>query len=164
MNMALMIIDLQKAFRNPQNTESMAAASEYINGALAQFRRKKLPVIWVQHIDDDDRVVPGEPGFDFIDELTPVEGEHRIHKRYGNSFTKTPVLDILRSAGIETVLVTGYCAEYCVLSTCRGALDHDLSPLLLRGAIASPVRENIRFVESINDIVSFGALLKLLDA
>jgi nicotinamidase-related amidase len=33
--------------------------------------------------------------------------------------------------------MAGYCAEYCVLSTYRGAIDLDLNPILLRDALAS---------------------------
>jgi len=49
-----------------------------------------------------------------------------------------------------------------MLSTCRGADDLDLSAILLRGAIASGSQENIRFVESISNLISFGALAKVL--
>jgi nicotinamidase-related amidase len=64
---------------------------------------------------------------------------------------------------VDTVIVTGFCAEHCVLSTYRGAQDHDLMPIILRGAIASDKLENIRFVESISEIISFRALKKTLE-
>jgi len=50
---------------------------------------------------------------------------------------------------VDTVIVTGFCAEFCVLATYRGAEDLDLTPILLRGSLASSTPENIKFVESI---------------
>ena len=63
---------------------------------------------------------------------------------------------------MDTVIITGFCAEYCVLSTYRGADDLDLAPIILRGALASATVENIKFVESISEIISYEALKKVL--
>ncbi|MBU0928292.1 MAG: isochorismatase family protein [Spirochaetes bacterium] len=164
MKMALMVIDLQKAYYAGTSRPSMDAASEYVNAALAAFRKKSLPVVWVQHVDEDDGSVPGSVGFELIDALEPLEGEHRIQKRYGNAFNKTDCGAYLASLGVDTVVMAGYCAEYCVLSTCRGAKDLDLTPILLRGSLASGNPERIPFVEAVNDVVSYGALLKMLEA
>ncbi len=163
MKLALMVIDLQKAFYNGESLESMDNACEYINAILPLFRKKGLPIIWVQDMDKEDGVVPGTEGFEFIDCLKPENGEHRIHKEYGNSFNKTNVIEILNKNDIDTVVITGYCAEYCVLSTYRGALDHDLTPVILRNGIASGNKNNIRFVEDISNVISYGILRKILE-
>jgi nicotinamidase-related amidase len=86
-----------------------------------------------------------------------------IHKTYGNSLNKTALEAELRGMGVDTVIVTGFCAEYCVLATYRGAQDLDLTPLLLRGALASGTAQNTQFVESISDILSYGALKRALE-
>jgi nicotinamidase-related amidase len=157
-----MVIDLQKAYYNGPSKLSMDAACGSVNDAVAAFRKKGLPIVWVQHIDEGDGVVPGDPGFEFIDALHPLDGELRVHKKYGNAFNKTGCLEYLRSAGVDTVILSGYCAEYCVLSTCRGAEDADLKPMLLSGSLASGVPENIGFVERVNEAVSYGALMTML--
>lgn len=59
--------------------------------------------------------------------------------------------------------MTGYSAEYCVLSTCRGAKDLDLASIILRGGVASGVEQNTGFVERISDVISYGALSKALE-
>jgi nicotinamidase-related amidase len=94
--------------------------------------------------------------------LNILPSDLHIHKTYGNSFTKTPLAEELRKRDVDTVIVTGFCAEYCVLSAYRGAEDLDLRPIILMGSIASGVPENIKFVESISDVVSYGALRKML--
>jgi hypothetical protein len=49
-----------------------------------------------------------------------------------------------------------------VLSTYRGALDHDFTPIILKGSLASGNPERIRFVEEISETISYGALKTLL--
>lgn len=164
MKMALMIIDLQKAYYHDNVKASMDSATAYINAVLPWFREKGLPIIWVQHQSKEAGAFPGQEGFEFIDELTPLEGEFRIIKTYGNSFNKTECLDILKEAGIDTVLITGYCAEYCVLSTYRGAADLDLTPVILKGSLASGNPKHLQMVESISTTISYGILKKVLEA
>ena len=159
MRMALMIIDMEKAYYEGNSKISMDSAVEYINAAIEMFRAKNLPIIWIQ---DKGDVAPGEVGFDFIDQLKPQENDYRIIKEYGNSFNKTECANIIKEEKIDTLIITGYCAEYCVLSTYRGALDLDIVPIIFRGSIASGEKENIRFVESISDIASYQVLKKLI--
>jgi nicotinamidase-related amidase len=165
MNPALLVIDVQKRFfeLDPVTTQSLNDAIEYINAAIALFREKHLPIVCVQHVDEAEKLVPGEEGFELPDALDILPSDLHIHKTHGNSFNKTPLADELQKLGVDTVIITGFCAEYCVLSAYRGAQDLDLTPILLRGSLASGIPENVRFVESISDVVSYGALKKLLE-
>ena len=164
MKPALLVIDVQKAFFDidPATTQSLNNAIEYINAVMPIFREKGLPVICVQHMDKGDGLVPGADGFDLPDKLKILPSDLHIVKTYGNSFTKTPLEEELRKLGVDTVIITGFCAEYCVLSTYRGAADRDFTPIILRGSIASGSADNVRFVESVNDVISYQALKKVL--
>ena len=165
MKPALLVIDVQKAFFeiNPVTTQSLNDAIVYINAAIALFRKKDLPVICIQHMEEEENLVPGQDGFDLPGGLDILPTDLHVHKTYGNAFNKTPLQDELQKLGVDTVIVTGFCAEYCVLATARGALDLDLTPIVLRGSLASGVPENIRFVESISNIVSYGVFSKILE-
>jgi nicotinamidase-related amidase len=165
MKPALLVVDVQKAFfeLDAATTQSLDNAIEYINAAIALFRERGLPVICVQHMDKEEKLVPGEDGFDLPGKLEILPSDLHIHKTYGNSFNRTPLEAELRKLGVDTVIITGFCAEYCVLSTYRAAQDLDLTPILFRGSLASGVPENVKFVESINDVISYGALKKVLD-
>jgi len=163
MKPALLVIDIQKLFFTPDAAQSLNNAIEYINAGIAIFRKKELPIICIQHIDKNDNLVPGQTGFDLPDSLHILPSDLHIHKIYGNAFNKTPLAEELAKLGVDTVIVTGYCAEYCVLSTYRGAEDLDLTPIILRGSLASGKPENIKFVESINDVISYSALMKFLE-
>jgi nicotinamidase-related amidase len=164
MKPALLVVDVQKEFFKfgPTAAQSLNDAMEYINVAIALFREKDLPVICVQHMDEEEKLVPGEEGFELPEELDILPSDLFIHKTYGNSFNKTSLEDELRELGVDTVIITGFCAEYCVLSTYRGAQDFDLTPIILRGSLASDNLKNIKFVESISDIISHGVLKKVL--
>ncbi|MBM4430289.1 MAG: cysteine hydrolase [Chloroflexi bacterium] len=120
MKPALLVIDVQKAFfgLSPATAQSLKDAIEYINAAIALFREKGLPVICVQHMKEEDQLVPGQEGFDLPEELHILPSDLHIHKTYGNAFNKTPLAAHLRDLGVDTVIITGFCAEYCVLSTC----------------------------------------------
>ncbi len=165
MKPALLVIDVQKAFFeiDPQTAKSLKDAIEYINAAIALFRNKQLPVIAIQHMDAEDQLTPSADGFALPDELEILDSDLHITKTYSNAFNRTPLADELQRLGVDTVIITGFCAEYCVLSTCRGAMDQDLMPIILRNALASSSLENIRFVENVNNIISYGALKKVLE-
>ena len=164
MKPVLLVVDVQKAFfkLSPATTQSLNQAIESINAAIALFREKNLPVVCVQHMNTEEKLVPGVEGFQVPDELDILPSDVHIHKYYSNAFNKTSLEDELRKRDVDTVIITGFCAEYCVLSTYRGAQDVDLVPILLRGSLASSVPGNITFVESISDIISYGPLKRVL--
>jgi nicotinamidase-related amidase len=164
MKPALLVIDVQKAYFKPgsSDTQSLGQAIEYVNAAIDLFREKQLPVICVQQVDQEEKVVPGETGFEVAAELHVLPADLHIHKTYGNAFTKTSLKESLEKLGVDTLILTGYCAEYCVLSTYRGAQEQDLTPVILRGSLVSGIPDNIKFVESISDIISYGALKRVL--
>ncbi len=165
MKPALLIVDVQKEFFkiNPATARSLDDAIVQINEAIALFREKGLPIFCIQDVGEKDGIVPGSEGFETPDALRVRPTDPHIHKHYGNAFNKTSLEGDLKGLGVDTVIVTGYCAEHCVLSTCRGAEDRDLTPVILQRSIASGDPENVRFVEGISEVISFGALRKFLE-
>jgi nicotinamidase-related amidase len=157
MKPALLVIDVQNEYYD-RNQDSMKSAIEYINEAIDLFRKKNLPIVVVQHKNEDQSFVPGISGFDVPKSVNLDPQDIRIVKTYSNSFTKTGLAEKLRALGVDTVIVTGYKAEFCVLSTYKGAIDFDFKPIILKGSIASDNAEHIRFVEEISETISFGAL------
>lgn len=166
MKPALLVIDVQKQFfkDDPDTEKLLNSAVEYINYTIPMFREHNLPVVFIQHKEEESGLVPGNEGFDLPDAFKVLPGDLRITKTYSNSFNKTDLAKQLKDLGVDTPIITGYCAEFCVLSTYRGALDLDLHPIILRDAIASSTKKNIRFVENISQVISIGALHTFLDA
>jgi nicotinamidase-related amidase len=172
MKPALLIIDIQKEFFRPSSggasssnqlcTDSLNSAIEYINAAIVLFRKKNLPIVVIQHKSEEEGLAPGKPGFDVPDSVKIDPQDMRIVKTYGNAFTKTGLAEKLKKLGVDTLILTGFCAEYCVLSTYRGSEDLDFKPIILKGSLASANPDRIRFVEDINETISYGALKTLL--
>jgi nicotinamidase-related amidase len=164
MKPALLVIDVQNEFFNLNQacSDSLKTAIECINAAIGLFREKNLPIVAIQHKSEEEGLVPGKSGFDVPQSVKLESQDTLIVKTYGNSFTKTGLAEKLRELGVDTVIVTGFCAEYCVLSTYRGAQDCDFTPLILKGSLASDNTEHIRFVEEITETLSLGALKTLL--
>jgi nicotinamidase-related amidase len=164
MKPALLVIDVQKEFfkMGPETARSLNGAMEYINAAITLFRAKGLPVICIQDKDAESNVVPGTEGFDLPEGLAILPSDLHVVKTYGNAFNKTGLAGELAKLGADTVIITGFCAEYCVLSTYVGARDHDLTPIFLRNALASGNPRSVKFVESAYDLITYGALKKVL--
>ena len=164
MKPALLVIDLQKKFFNLNQTcsDSLKSAIEYINETIMLFRNKGFPVIVVQHKSEGEGLVEGNEAFEVHESVEVDQQDLRVVKTYGNAFTKTKLAEKLRDFGVDTIILTGFCAEECVLSTYIGADDNDFTPIILRSAIASDNPEHVKFVEEISNLISIGALKKLL--
>ena len=90
---------------------------------------------------------------DFISDLHLSAALPRTFDTWAAYMQRTPA---------DAVVILGFCAEYCVLSTCRGARDEGFTSMLLRDALASGHPERIPFVEAVNDGLTFGTLRYLL--
>jgi nicotinamidase-related amidase len=123
MRPAPLVIDVQKQFFDHTTTsQSLENAIEYINAAIALFREKQLPIVSIQHVDPESGLVPGEAAFDLPESLNIKDSDLHVHKRYGNSFNKTPL-----EAHLRELIVTGYCAEAAWIDLTAGdATDIDV--------------------------------------
>lgn len=163
MKPALLVVDMQNEFFAPESPAlaSLRSATEYINATIALFRKHGAPVVVVSDIEEPSRV-PGAEPFAFHPSVAIEPADDRIDKRFGNAFWKTDLDELLRKKGVDTVIVCGFCAEFCVLSTHRGAVERGFGAAVLRSGLASPSADHIRFVEAICDVVSYGALAAFL--
>ncbi|WP_105037029.1 cysteine hydrolase family protein [Cryobacterium aureum] len=80
---------------------------------------------------------PGTPGFDFVEELLPIGDELVVRKYRSSAFWGTNLDLLLRSNGIETVIVTGCTTEGCVESTARDAMFANYYVVLATDCVAS---------------------------
>ncbi|MFD0704040.1 cysteine hydrolase [Slackia equolifaciens] len=82
-------------------------------------------------------LVRGEYGHDIVDELYPIEGEIVIDKPGKDAFYATDLELILRTRGIQHLIVCGVTTHVCVSTTIRAANDRGFDCLLLSDCSAA---------------------------
>ena len=103
-----------------------------INVAVEKARSQGVPVIWVQHSDDE--LVHGSPDWALVPEVSPNEGEYRIYKHYNSSFEKTSLQETLAKHGATHIVLAGAATNWCVRATAYGALDRGYDLTLIKDA------------------------------
>lgn len=116
-NSALLVIDVQDAVVADAVRRDEVVAR--IGGLVARARTANVPVVWVQHSDDD--LEYGSAGWRIVDELTPAGTEPRIEKTHGDCFEATALADVLSDLRVGKLIVTGASSDQCVRSTIHGA-------------------------------------------
>ena len=118
-NTALLVIDVQNGVvGGSHNRDEMI---DNINHLVDKARDEQVPVVWVQHADDDE-LVPDSEAWQYVPELVRRDDEPLIHKRYGDSFEATELEAVLADRKVGRVVVTGAQTDACVRSTLHGAL------------------------------------------
>jgi biuret amidohydrolase len=82
-------------------------------------------------------LVRGEYGHDMIDEMHVAANETVIDKPGYSAFHQTDLDQILRSSGIDTLIVCGVTTEVCVHSSVRAATDLGYSCITVSDACAA---------------------------
>lgn len=146
---ALVIVDVQRKF--VADNEGLRASVERrigrINEAVSLFREAGGPIVYVYF--DGSRDGSSGPEEDMlVDGLLPRRDEDaEVHKDCMNAFNGTDLAGILRSRGVDAIVLAGLVAHYCVLATYFGAFDHGICPYILEGGVAATEEENVEMVE-----------------
>ncbi len=100
--------------------------------AVERAREAGVPVIWVQHSDEE--LVYGSEVWQWAPELTPAEGELVIHKQFNSSFEQTTLEEELARLGASHIVLAGAATNWCIRATAYGALDRGYDLTLLKDA------------------------------
>lgn len=113
---ALLVIDVQNGVVGGAHDRDRVIAN--INSLVAKARSEDVPVIWVQH--SDDQLVKGSDEWQYVAEIDRHESEPVVHKSYGDSFEDTDLEALLAERGVGRLVVAGAQTDQCIRSTLHG--------------------------------------------
>ena len=126
----LIVVDVQagvmeSAWDAERIIQNIALASE-------KARSQGVPVIWVQHSDEELAV--GSAAWQLAAGLSPTEGETRIYKQFNSSFEQTSLDETLAQLGATHIILAGAATNWCIRATAYGALERGYDLTLLQDA------------------------------
>ena len=129
-NTALLVVDVQNnVVANAHHRDEVIAN---INTLIDRARVEHVPVIWVQHCDDE--LAENSRGWQYVPELARLEPEPLIAKQYGDSFEDTTLESELAQRGVGRLMVTGAQTDACIRSTLHGAFTRGYDTFLVGDA------------------------------
>jgi maleamate amidohydrolase len=148
---ALLIVDFVMAYLDKSSPlyAHVEDALESNIRLLAAARVADIPVIFTNVVYEKDgadgglfykkipslRVfVKGSPYGAFPPSLQPLDGERIISKQFASAFFGTALTDILTTAAIDTLLITGLSTSGCVRATALDALQSGFAPFVVSDA------------------------------
>lgn len=169
MNLALVVIDVQRGLFEPQPAPADAdAVIANINALSAKARDAGVPVIFVQHERAGD-LQPDSEGWALHPALVVQEGDHRIRKATPDSFLRTGLDEVLSFCGVEGLVLCGYASEFCVDTTTRSSAAHGYHVVLAADAHtthdkphASAAQIRAHHNATLPAISSFGPVIRAL--
>lgn len=115
----LLVVDMQVGVVAPAWEAERAVA----NAALVVRRAREagVPVIWVQHHDEE--LPQGSAAWQWVPSLAPQEGELRVHKQHNSAFEATPLEAELARLGVTHLVLAGAATNWCIRATAYAALE-----------------------------------------
>jgi len=140
-NTALLVIDVQNGVVDGAHDRDAVVAR--IGSLVERARNTDVPVIWVQHSDED--LAEGSEAWRYVPELTRLESEPLVPKHYGDSFEDTDLETLLAERGVGHLVVAGAQTDQCIRSTLHGAFTRGYDATLVADA------------HTTGDLTSYGA-------
>lgn len=129
-NTALLVIDVQVGV--VQDAVDRDGVVSRIGSLVARARDADIPVIWVQHTDED--LPEGSDAWKYVPELQRRDDEPLVPKRYGDSFEDTNLEELLAQRRVGHLVVAGAQTDQCIRSTLHGAMARGYDATLVGDA------------------------------
>jgi nicotinamidase-related amidase len=133
-NTALLVVDVQKGNTGEAYERDRVIAN--INTLVDKARAEHVPVVWVQHFDD--QMPLGSTAWEYADELTPRrDDEPLVAKSWFDAFEDSDLEQRLAERRVGRVVVTGASTDACIRGTLHGAVARGYDATLVGDAHTS---------------------------
>jgi nicotinamidase-related amidase len=129
-NTALLVVDVQKGVVEGAHQRDAVVAN--IRTLVAKARLEEVPVVWVQH--SDEQLARGSDDWRIVPDLVPAESEPLVEKNYGDSFEDTILETVLSGLGVGRLVIVGAQTDACIRSTLHGAFVRGYDATLVSDA------------------------------
>jgi nicotinamidase-related amidase len=129
-NTALLVVDVQNGVVIGNHERDAVVAN--IERVVNEARQNRIPVVWVQD-SSESRAIGSDP-WKIVPELTPINTEPHVDKKYGDSFEDTDLESVLSYLGVGRVFVVGAQTDACIRSTLHGAFVRGYDTILVSDA------------------------------
>jgi len=141
-NPALLLIDIQKGFKNEKhwggNRNNKNA--EFLCGEILNTcRALDIPIFHIRHssTNEKSKLHKSNKGFDFSDYVSPLNEEPIITKDVNSAFIGTDLKEQLDTLNIETLIIAGLTTNHCISTTTRMAGNYGFETYLISDATAT---------------------------
>ncbi|MET1159906.1 MAG: isochorismatase family cysteine hydrolase [Thermoprotei archaeon] len=178
MKPAVIVIDMLEEFvRGRLKSPQAEKIVPIIKSIVEKARENNIPVIYVadQHLPYDPELriwgphaIMGSSEAKIIDELKPHEKDIVLYKRSYSGFRDTGLDLLLRSMGVDTVILTGIHTHICVLHTAWDAFYYGYNIIIVKDGVAAFSNEDheyaLKYMEKVYGakILDSGKVLELL--
>lgn len=127
---ALVVIDVQNDV--VADAYDRDGVVDRIGGLIEKAKTDDVPVIWVQH--EDDELVKGSDGWQIVEAIRPDAEDIVVSKRYNDSFAETSLRETLDRLGVQHLVIAGAATDWCVRATTVRALAEGFDMTLVEDA------------------------------
>ncbi|EKQ57501.1 MULTISPECIES: isochorismatase family cysteine hydrolase [unclassified Clostridium] len=161
MKSALLIIDMQKIFKDLKYEEFERLLIPNISKALNIARNKNVPIIYVRTLYRRNKsnwprvrlhqermwCEEGSWESEFVDELLPLKEDLIINKCRFTAFYNTNLESYLYENKIEHIYLAGYATDVCIRFTAVDAYNRDILVSVLKDCVLSESENNGQAIE-----------------
>jgi len=178
--LALLVIDLEKAFVEPGAPHAIKMAPQSIPACrrvIEATRKHSIPIFYIKRLYRDDgsdveitrwekwkeggrAMRPQSVGIasgEYMPEIAPQPGDYLIVKKRWSAFFKTELDLLLNRLGVETVAIIGTTTPNCIRTTAYDANSYDFEVIIIEDCCTSNTPE----IQEANilDLRNLGAII-----
>jgi nicotinamidase-related amidase len=161
---ALLVIDAQREYFDQDGalyTPHAAEIRSNLDRLIEAAREAGAKVVFIRHVvaadgsdagrmgdfSDERSFLDGTKGVELTEGLSPRDDEAVVEKTRYSAFVNTRLESVLKTAGADTLIVTGLMTQYCSVTTTRHGHDLDYRMVFVSDANAGPDLPDLGFGE-----------------